>query len=59
MDRRLMHLILNRIMIARDAVRWCIHSENSAQYDPLNNMYDELNAMCGSISNMLKEDNHD
>lgn len=40
-----MHLILNRIMIARDAARWCVHSENSAQYDPLNNM--------------LKEDNHD
>ena len=56
MDRKLMYVILNRIMIARDAVQWCIHYDNSVQDEPFNKMHDELKAMCELISNMLEED---
>ena len=56
MDRRTMYVILNQIMIARDAVQEANYYNNSARDDPFNKMYDDLNAMCGLISNMLEED---
>ena len=57
MDRRTMLVILNQIMIARDAVQEGIYYDDSeeAPDDPFNSMYYELDNMCVLISNMLYE----